>query len=247
MIDIELLRSKNEIRNTLSIIGSHDPLIDIVGDLMRKYYASEYVSSAHVGSMGGIMALKRGEAHLAGIHLLDEETGGYNESYIKKYLGNEKILVITCVKRIQGLMVAPDNPKKVTGLHDLIREGIRYVNRQKGSGTRILLDYLLKKYNINAEDIYGYEREEFTHMSVATLVASGSADAGMGIYSAAHTYKLDFIPVCEEQYDFIIPERFAEMDIVKHFIAILKSEAFKAELERLGGYRTDNSGQARSV
>lgn len=247
MVDIELLRSENEIRNTLSVIGSHDPLIDIIGDLMRKHDMGEYISSAHVGSIGGIMAIKRGEAHLAGIHLLDGETGEYNESYIKKYLGNENIQVIRCVKRMQGLMVAPNNPKKITGLQDIAREGIRYVNRQKGSGTRILMDYLLKKGGMNAGDIYGYEREEYTHMSVATLIASGSADAGMGIYSAAHTCKLDFIPVCEEQYDFILPERFTELDIVKRFVAILKSEAFKAELERLGGYRTENSGEMRSM
>jgi putative molybdopterin biosynthesis protein len=144
-------------------------------------------------------------------------------------------------------MVAADNPKGISGLQDIAREGIRYVNRQKGSGTRILLDYLLKKEGINASDIYGYDREEFTHMSVATLIASGSADAGMGIYSAAHTYKLDFIPVCEEQYDFIMLERFADLDIVKHFIEILKSEAFKAELDRMGGYRTENSGEVFSI
>lgn len=247
VVEVELLRSENEIRNTLSVIGSHDPLIDIVSDLMRKRNMGEFISSAHVGSMGGIMAIKRGETHLAGIHLLDEETGQYNESYIRKYLANEKILVIRCVKRIQGLMVAADNPKGISGLQDIAREGIRYVNRQKGSGTRILLDYLLKKEGINASDIYGYDREEFTHMSVATLIASGSADAGMGIYSAAHTYKLNFIPVCEEQYDFIMLERFADLDIVKHFIEILKSEAFKAELDRMGGYRTENSGEVFNI
>lgn len=246
-VEVELLRSENEIRNTLSVIGSHDPLIDIVGDLMGKHYTGEYISSAHVGSMGGIMAIKRGEAHLAGIHLLDEKTGEYNEIYIKKYLGNKNIIVIQCIKRMQGLMVASGNPKKITGLHDMTREGIRYANRQKGSGTRVLLDYLLSKFRMNPGDIYGYEREEYTHMSVATLIASGSADAGMGIYSAAHVYSLNFIPVCEEQYDFILPERYAELDTVKHFIEILKSEAFKAELERMGGYKTENSGELRSI
>jgi putative molybdopterin biosynthesis protein len=197
--------------------------------------------------MGGIMAIKRGEAHLAGIHLLDEKSGEYNDSYIKKYLGNEKITVIQCVRRMQGLMVAPGNPKKLSGLKDLTREGIRYVNRQKGSGTRILLDYLLSKEGLDPGKIYGYEREEFTHMSVAALIASGSADAGMGIYSAARAYHLDFIPVCEEQYDFIMPERFSGLDLVGHFIEILKSEAFKSELERMGGYRTENSGEIRAV
>lgn len=242
-IEVELLKDEDEIRNTLMVIGSHDPLIDAVSDLMRKKHMDKYVSSAHVGSMGGIMAIKRGEAHIAGIHLLDEETGEYNTSFIKRYLGNEKILLIQCVKRVQGLMVAPDNPKNIKGLEDIARDGLRYVNRQKGSGTRILLDYLIRKSDIPAHDIYGYEREEFTHMSVAALVASGSADAGMGIYSAAKAYGLDFIPVCEEQYDFIMPARFAELETVKHFVQILQSEEFKMELDRLGGYKAVNPGE----
>ncbi len=242
-VEINLLRSEEEIRNTLSIIGSHDPLIDVIEDQMRKRYQGEYISSAHVGSMGGIMAIKRGEAHIAGIHLLDEATGEYNKSYIEKYLGNEKVLVIRCVMRQQGLMVAPGNPKNIKSIADLKREGVRYVNRQKGAGTRILLDYLLKQEGIEPADIYGYDREEYTHMSVATLVASGSADAGMGIYSAAKTYGLDFKPICEEQYDFIMLERFQQLDIVKHFIEILKSNAFKTELMHMGGYNSDKSGE----
>lgn len=236
-IEVELLKNRDEIKNTLVLIGSHDPLIDTVSDLMRRNFPDKYVSSAHVGSMGGIMAIKRGEAHMAGIHLLDEETGEYNESFIRRYLGNEKILLIKCVKRLQGLMTAPDNPKNINALEDITRDGLKYVNRQKGSGTRILLDYLLRKNNIFTNDIYGYEREEFTHMSVAALVASGSADAGMGVYSAAKVYGLNFIPVCEEQYDFLMPARFAELEVVKNFIEILKSEEFKIELDRMGGYK----------
>lgn len=242
-VEINLLRNEEEIRNTLSIIGSHDPLIDVVEDQMRKRYPGEYVSSAHVGSMGGIMAIKRGETHLAGIHLLDESTGEYNKSYIEKYLGNEEVLVIRCVMRQQGLMVAPGNPLNIKGIPDLKRDGIRYVNRQKGAGTRILLDYLLKKEGIDPASIYGYDREEYTHMSVATLIASGSADCGMGIYSAAKTYGLDFVPICEEQYDFIMLERYEQLDIVKHFIDILKSNAFKTELMRMGGYNSEKSGE----
>jgi putative molybdopterin biosynthesis protein len=229
------------------VIGSHDPLLDIIADLVRRKYHDKYVSSAHVGSMGGIMAIKRGEAHTAGIHLLDEETGEYNISYIKKYLGDEKILLIQGVRRVQGLMLAANNPKNIKGLGDIARDGLKYVNRQKGSGTRILLDYLLRKDNISADDIYGYEREEFTHMSVATLIASGSADVGMGIYSAAKIYGLDFIPVCEEQYDFIMPARFVELEIVRHFIQTLKSEEFKLELNQMGGYKVENSGELQII
>ncbi|NTW71605.1 MAG: molybdopterin biosynthesis protein [Eubacteriaceae bacterium] len=241
-IQVELLKSEKEINNTLVITGSHDPLIDVAYDLMRKTFPEKYISSAHVGSMGGIMAIKRGEAHLAGIHLLDEETGEYNISYIKKYLGNSSIRIIKGVKRTQGLMTAPGNPLGILSLEDLGREGVRYVNRQKGSGTRILLDYLLSRSGIQKESIYGYDREEFTHMSVAVQVASGSADAGLGIYSAAKIYGLDFIPVCEEEYDFIVQEDFLGDELTRSFMEILKSQAFKKELERLGGYNVENCG-----
>lgn len=246
-VEIELLRNLDEINNTLAVIGSHDPLIDVIADLIRKKHMDKYISSAHVGSMGGIMAIKRGEAHIAGIHLLDEATGEYNTSYVNNYLANEKISIISCVKRIQGFMVSPGNPKGINDISDIARDGISYVNRQKGSGTRILLDYMLKGKGIDPEGIYGYDREEFTHMSVAALIASGSADIGMGIYSAAKAYKLDFIPVCEEQYDFIIPERFLELEIVKHFIGILKSEEFKEELDRMGGYKVENPGEIKTI
>lgn len=247
-IDVRLLKTEEEIRNTLVSIGSHDPLIDVAADIMRKKYPGDYVSSAHVGSLGGIMAIKRNEAHVAGIHLLDEETGGYNLSYIKKYLGDNKTYLVKCVKRQQGLMVASGNPLGISGLDDIwnkdtVKKNINYVNRQKGSGTRILLDYLLKEKNIASSLIYGYEREEFTHLNVAALVKSGSADVGMGILSAAKAYNLDFIPICEEQYDFIIPEQFIELSAVKKFIEILKSVEFKNTLEDLGGYIVDGVGE----
>ncbi|HEX3030602.1 MAG TPA: substrate-binding domain-containing protein, partial [Clostridia bacterium] len=246
-VRIELLRDENEIKNTLAVIGSHDPLIDVITDLIRKKHMDKHVSSAHVGSMGGIMAIKRGEAHIAGIHLLDEATGEYNTSYVNKYLENEGICIISCVKRVQGIMVAPGNPKRIKDITSMACEGISYVNRQKGSGTRILLDYMLKERGIDPANIYGYEREEFTHMSVAALVASGSADAGMGIYSASKAYKLDFIPVYEEKYDFIMPERFTKLEIIKCFIDVLRSDEFKSELYRMGGYKVDNPGEIKNI
>lgn len=235
-VEVTILKSMDEINNSVVIVGSHDPLIDVVSDLMRIYFPSEYISSAHVGSMGGIMAIKRKEAHTAGIHLLDEKTGEYNVKYINQYLKNEKIELIHCVKRIQGFMVQPGNPKKIKDVNDLIQEGIRFVNRQKGSGTRILLDYMLNSKNICKDRIYGYEREEFTHMSVAALVAAGDCDVGLGIYSAAKAYNLGFIPVCTEQYDFIVPESYLKINAVRHFFKILKTDEFKKRLNQMGGY-----------
>lgn len=242
-VEVRLLRSERQINNTLVVIGSHDPLIDIVADIFRRKYPDEFLSSVHVGSMGGIMAVKRSEAHLAGIHLLDESTGEYNISYIKRYLGTDNVAVIKCVRRIQGLMVAKGNPKSIRSLEDICRKDVRYVNRQKGAGTRILLDYLLKKHRINASLINGYEREELTHMSVAALVAAGSADAGMGIFSAAKAYELDFIPISQEEYDFVIPECFLELKVAKHFIEILKCGEFRRVLAKMGGYNAEHAGE----
>lgn len=246
-VEINLLKDMKEIRNTLVVTGSHDPLIDIISDQMRIKYPGKYVSSAHTGSMGGIMAVKRGETHAAAIHLLDEATGEYNKRYIHTYLGNERIALVTCAKRTQGLMVARGNPKNISGITDIEKQGFRYVNRQKGSGTRILLDYLLKCNDIDNSKIYGYEREEFTHMAVAALISAGSADAGMGIQAAARIYSLDFIPVCEEQYDFIIPERHLELEAVRNFLEILRSAEFRNALMSLGGYTLDKPGKIEII
>ncbi|MCX7745909.1 MAG: molybdopterin biosynthesis protein [Clostridia bacterium] len=247
-VNVRLLKSPTEIKNTLSVTGSHDPLIDIIMDRMKVHYPGKYISSAHVGSLGGIMAIKRGEAHIAGTHLLDEETGEYNLSYVKKYLHHVPVNVVRCVKRLQGLMVKKGNPRNIKSLKDIVSEKneIRYVNRQKGSGTRVLLDFYLRKHNLDVERIYGYNREELTHMSVAALVASESADAGLGIYSAAMAYNLDFIPLCEEQYDFIIPKEYMELSSVECFLDILKSQEFKDILLKMGGYEVSGAEEIYS-
>jgi len=238
--EVELLKNFDDIKNTLTVTGSHDPLIDEISDIVRKKNPKSFVSSSHIGSIGGIMSLKRNECHIAPIHLLDEKTGIYNESYIKKYFENEKIVLIKGVKRLQGLIVQKGNPKNIFSIKDLVQKGISFVNRQKGSGTRILLDYLLKKNDIDPKSIYGYEREEFTHLSVAVQIANQSADVGLGIYSAAKIYGLDFISVCEEDYDFIIAEKNLELEIVKNFLEILKSDELKRRLDLAGGYTIKN-------
>ena len=178
-VNIELYRSKSEIENTVVIIGSHDLILDIIADMMPEKHNNMFVSSTHVGSMGGLMALRRGEAHMAPIHLLDEETGQYNVSYVRR-LFDEPMAIIKGVNRIQGIMVKKGNPLGIKGIEDLTENGIRYVNRQRGAGTRVLLDHLLKEKGISTEDINGYEREMTTHMAVAAAVASESADAGHG-------------------------------------------------------------------
>lgn len=242
-VQVRLLSRPEKLKNTLVVIGSHDPLLDELADMMHRNDQDVFMSSAHVGSMGGIMALRRGEAHAAGCHLLDTETGEYNLAFMKKYFPNGGIRLVHCVGRQQGLMLQKGNPLGIEKFADIAKEGVRYVNRQKGSGTRILTDYLCKKEGLDTGLIYGYDREELTHTSVAAQIATGSADAGMGIYSSAQLYDLDFLPVCIEEYDLIIPDRAWDTPMVQQMLETLKSEAFKEKLTALGGYTVENPGE----
>ncbi|MDD4583947.1 MAG: molybdopterin biosynthesis protein [Eubacteriales bacterium] len=240
-VSVELTRDMVAIENTIVSIGSHDLIMDYIGNLLEKVetkpgISSFHLSSAHVGSMGGILALSRGEAHIAPIHLLDEETGEYNTSYLKKYLGKEKVTLVKGVKRQQGFMVAKGNPKGIYKIEDLLSKDITFVNRQKGSGTRILTDYLLKKAGIDSSSICGYHREMTTHMAVAAAVNSGTADVGVGVYSAAKAMDLDFILIGFEEYDFAIPDKYLNLKMIQAFLDVLESSLFKEILKELGGY-----------
>ena len=245
-VEIRLFCSLDKLQNTLVVIGSHDPLLDELGNMLHVADESLYMSSSHVGSMGGIMAIRRGEAHMAGCHLLDTVTGEYNLSFMKKYFPKGDVKLIRCVGREQGLMVAKGNPLDIQKFADIAKDGVRYVNRQKGSGTRILADYLCKTEQIDTASVYGYEREEMTHTSVAAQIANGSADAGMGIYSAAKLYDLDFIPICVEEYDLIISDYAWNTPMVQQLMKVLKSDIFRQKLMELGGYTVDNAGELRS-
>ncbi|MBQ1169962.1 MAG: molybdopterin biosynthesis protein [Oscillospiraceae bacterium] len=242
-VNVRLLSPMEKLKNTVVVIGSHDPLLDELGDMLHVENGDVYMSSSHVGSMGGIMAVRKGEAHAAGCHLLDTANGTYNLAYMKKYFPKGGVRLVRCVGRQQGLMVAKGNPLNLQKFSDIAGEGVRYVNRQKGSGTRILTDYLCKQNNLNMDEIYGYDREELTHTSVAVQIVSGSADVGMGIYSAAKLYDLDFIPICIEEYDLIIPDHAWDTPQVQRMIAILKSEEFKNKILALGGYTVENPGE----
>lgn len=246
-VSIRLLCDEEKLRNTLVVIGSHDPLLDELADMMHLADGSVYMSSAHVGSMGGIMAIRRGEAHAAGCHLLDTETGIYNKAFIRKYFPKGGVKLLRCVGRQQGLMVQKGNPLGIAAFADIAKDGVRYVNRQKGSGTRILTDYLCKQNDVDSSSVYGYDREEFTHTSVAAQIASGSADAGMGIYSAAKLYDLDFVPLCIEEYDLLISDSAWDTDVVKSLVDTLRSDAFRGRILALGGYTVENAGEIIDV
>jgi putative molybdopterin biosynthesis protein len=238
---VNLLRPLSQVLNTLSIVGSHDPLLDEAADILRREDPSFTVSSSHVGSMGGILAVKRGETTMAGVHLLDSDTGTYNKSYIHRYFPEGDAVLLRCVNRIQGLMVACDNPLGIRGIEDVI--SLRYVNRQNGSGTRILFDHLIKESGIDASQIDGYAREEFTHTAVAAQIAAGTADAGLGIFSSARLYGLAFIPICDEEYDLLLKSESLELPIVQRFLNIIRGAEFKQRLESLGGYTIENPGK----
>jgi putative molybdopterin biosynthesis protein len=240
--EVELYRSLSEIESTVVSIGSHDLIMDVIADMMAAGAGeTAFLSSSHVGSMGGLMALKRGECHLSPIHLLNEETGEYNISWLRQIFPGETPVLIKGVGRVQGLMAARGNPLGIKGLADLSR--CRYINRQRGAGTRLLLDYLLRREGISPESIAGYDREAATHMAVAAAVQSGGADAGMGIASAAAAMGLDFIPLGEEEYDFACLPRFLELVPVRIFLETLRSAAFKKRLGELGGYTWERCGE----
>jgi putative molybdopterin biosynthesis protein len=242
-VEVELLRPGYEIENTVVIIGSHDITLDLLANEVKKYYPELNISSAHVGSMGGIMALKRGECHMAGIHLLDPDTGEYNVPYIKRYLPEKGVVLVNLIYRQQGIMVPKGNPKAIKSIEDLRRPDVLFVNRQRGAGTRLLLDLKLKQLGISPDEIRGYDREEYTHMAIAAAVAGGSADAGLGILAAANALNLDFIPISPEEYDLVIPEEFYHLDSVKKMLQVINTDEFKQKVEALGGYDTRDTGR----
>jgi len=241
--EAELLKPVTSIKNTIVIVGSHDNSLDILADQLKALHSHITLSSSHVGSMGGLMAVKKGVCHLAGSHLLDTSDGSYNKSYIKRYLPDVPVKLVNLVMRDQGLIVLPKNPKKIKGIEDLDREDISFINRQGGSGTRILLDYRLKQLGMDPGNIKGYDADEFTHMSVSAAVLSGRADVGLGIYAAAKALGLDFIPVVTEEYDLVIPEIYFESENIRLLLETIKTPQFKKQVETLGGYSTAKTGE----
>jgi len=233
-VQVRLYRSKAEIERTILSIGSHDLTLDLLAQFLAEH--GRRLGSANVGSQGGLIALRRGEAHFAGSHLLDPKTGEYNTSFIRKYMPNIPVRVVAMVMRDQGLIVAKGNPREIKGLEDLNRPEIKFVNRQRGAGTRVLLDYHLNLMSIPQSSIEGYPQEEYTHLGVAAAVASGRADCGLGIAAAAEALDLDFIPLFQERYDLVIPKRFAEDDLLAPLFRLLVDSPFRDAVSQRIGY-----------
>ena len=233
-LSVRLYRSKSEIERTIFCIGSHDLTLDLLSQFLAPH--DRRLASANVGSQGGLVALRRGEAHLAGSHLLNPETGEYNISYIRQYMPDIPVRVVALVRREQGLLIQRENPKGIRGLDDLTRTDVRFVNRQRGAGTRVLLDYHLKLMAIDPDHIVGYSQEEYTHLGVAAAIVSGRADCGLGIAAAAQALGLDFIPLFQERYDLVIPKRFAESNLLAPLFGLLADRSFRGAVSQLTGY-----------
>ena len=243
-VQIELLRPQTEVDSTLVCIGSHDNILDLLANHLHKQRPIVRISSAHVGSMGGIMAIKRGEAHLAGTHLLDEKTGEYNISFIQRFLKDIPLQLINLCYREQGLIVAKGNPKNIRGFKDIANHKLTFINRQNGAGTRLLTDKVLQDEGIDPSEIVGYDHEEYTHMSIAASVANGSIDTGLGIRAAANALDLDFVPVALERYDLIVPVLHLHDSKVVTVLELIRTNTdFHKAILALGGYNLRDCGK----
>ena len=237
-MEVRLLRDLDAVERTIVAIGSHDPVLDLAASLLRARDPAQTLVSGPVGSLGGLVALRDGLCHVAGCHLLDPETGAYTLPWIDRVMPGHDVEVVRLVHREQGLIVPRGNPLGVEGLADLAR--LRYVNRQRGAGTRVLLDHELARAGIDPSAVDGYEREEPTHLAVAAAVAAGRADAGLGVMAAALAFGLDFVPVAREPFDLVMRPGEAA---VAPLLALLEDAAFRAQVEAMGGYVTAETGR----
>lgn len=245
-VRVELLRDWSDIENTILVTGSHDLALGLLEDALKRAHPELRLACSNVGSLAGLTALARGETHVAGTHLLDPDTGTYNLVDVERVIGRKSVVVVRLAVREQGLIVAPGNPKQICTVRDLVRPDVRFVNRQTGAGTRVLLDVLLAKEGLASKDIRGYEREEFSHMAVAVSVASGLADCALGLRTAAAALGLDFVPIEREEYDLVFRRDFYRSDRGQWLIEALRSQTFQRLASKLSGYDVSMAGTTKS-
>jgi putative molybdopterin biosynthesis protein len=242
-VEVRLIRDLDAIERTIVALGSHDLVLDLCASALRAADPRVSLASSNVGSLGGLVALRDGLCHVAGCHLLDPATGTYTLPWIERVLGERAVAVVRLVHRQQGLIAAPGNPLGLRGIEDLTRAGLRYVNRQRGAGTRVLLDHELARRGIEPRAVPGYEREEHTHLAVAAAVSAGRADCGLGVLAAGRAFGLDFVPVTREPYDLVMAAETVDDPLLAPLWALLESPELRAEIERLGGYDTAETGR----
>jgi putative molybdopterin biosynthesis protein len=243
MVEVRLLRGVGEIERTIVATGSHDLVLDLAASALRAADPGIALASSNVGSLAGLAALRDGLCHVAGSHLLDPDTGEYTLPWIERLMPDHDLAVVRLTHREQGLIVAPGNPLGMEGIGDLTRPGLRYVNRQRGAGTRVLLDHLLAAEGIQPDEVGGYAREEHTHLAVAAAVAAGRADCGLGVLAAARAFGLDFVPVTKEPYDLVLDRSSLESELLAPLWDLLASDGFRAQVDALGGYDTTEMGR----
>lgn len=240
-VKVWLTRSPADLDNTIFCIGSHDVILDLLAQFLAEH--NRRLVSSNVGSQAGLVALGRGEAHLAGSHLLDPGTGEYNLAAIRQYLPGIHVRLVTLVHRVQGLMVRRGNPRNVENLSSLIRQDVHFINRQRGAGTRVLLDHHLSLQGMAPSDIRGYNQEEYTHLGVAAAVSSGRADCGLGIPAAAQALDLDFIPLFHERFDLVVPVIHAKNQLLSPLWNVLEDRSFHNAVSALPGYDIKEMGR----
>ena len=232
--------ARQRLKSTIFAIGSHDLTLDLLAQFLAQN--DRCFVSVNAGSLGGLIALGRREAHLAGSHLLEPETGEYNLAYIRQYLPGIPVSVIGWVGRKQGLIVPSGNPRHIRSLLDLARPEITFVNRQRGAGTRLLLDYHLAQLGIDPTRIQGYAREEYTHLAIAAAVSSGRADCGLAVAAAAQALSLDFIPLFDELYQLVVPRAFLDSPLLAPLFELTRNDAFRRAILALPGYDLSQMG-----
>jgi molybdate-binding protein/DNA-binding transcriptional regulator YhcF (GntR family) len=227
----------------LRFAGSHDLTVDLMARMLKDQMSEVNLSIEYVGSLGGLMALAQGKADIAGTHLWDETTDDYNVPFIQRVLPGRRVVLITLAHRSLGLITQAGNPQNLQDLADLTQPAVRLVNRQSGSGTRVWLDAQLKALHISPESISGYEREEFTHLTVARVIDQGEATVGLGIHAAAAALGLAFAPLTQERYDLVFSEKVWDTQTAQALVRVIRSAEFKEQVNALGGYDTSQTGQ----
>ncbi len=227
----------------LVIAGSNDLALEFLTMSTNIRNQQFTVSLSSVGSLAGLISLQNGTCHVAASHLLDAETGEYNSPYLRKSFSNLKVTVLNMTHREQGLVIKRGNPLEIRNLKDLVYKKALFVNRQDGSGTRVLLDYKLKENRIDPSELSGYSRIAYTHMEVALEVFRGTADTGIAIRAAAKLLGLDFIPLATERFDLVIPNEYYSTEAIKILRNVLNSDEFKLNVTRMGGYDIHDTGR----